>query len=145
MPPLPWTVTAAADAAPDDVVVMASVLKLDSFRRAPGFLRAAMAIRKQVLGADGAVGVALNTALPRRTFFTLSAWRDREALNAFVRSEPHLATMRRYRPAMADARFVFWSTAAAKLPPSWAEAQARLREPVPTDSGQPEPESEASK
>jgi heme-degrading monooxygenase HmoA len=109
-------------------VVTASVLQLDSFRRTPGLLRAAMAIRRQVLGAEGAVGVALNTALPRRTFFTLSAWRDRDALNAFVRSEPHTSTMRRYRPAMADARFVFWSTPADKLPPSWAEAQDRLRE-----------------
>lgn len=128
MPPLPWTAPSAADAASDEVVVMASLLQLDSLRRAPGFLRSAMAIRQQVLGSEGAVGVALNTALPRRTFFTLSAWRDREALNAFVRSEPHVSIMRRYRPAMADARFVFWSTAADKLPPSWSEAKQRLRE-----------------
>ncbi|MBV9311191.1 MAG: DUF3291 domain-containing protein [Solirubrobacterales bacterium] len=128
MPPLPWTAAPDADAASDEVVVMASLLQLDALRRAPGFLRAAMAIRKQVLGADGAVGVALNTRLPRRTFFTLSAWRDREALNGFVRSEPHVSTMRRYRPAMADARFVFWSTTADKLPPAWSEAEQRLRE-----------------
>ena len=135
MPPLPWTATPAAGAsadASDEIVVMASVLKLDSFRRTPGFLRAAMAIRRQVLGAEGAVGVALNTALPRRTFFTLSAWRDRDALNAFVRSEPHASTMRRYRRAMADARFVFWSTPADKLPPTWAEVEDRLREPAAT-------------
>jgi Domain of unknown function (DUF3291) len=111
---------------------MASLLRLDSVRRVPGFLRSAMAIRQQVLSADGALGVSLNTALPR-TFFTLSAWRDRDALNAFVRSEPHLSSMRRYRPAMADARFVFWSTTTDNLPPSWAEAQRRLQErPPPT-------------
>ena len=135
MPPLPWTATPAARAsgdAPDEVLVMASLLQLDSFRRTPGFLRAAMAIRRQVLGADGAVGVALNTALPRRTFFTLSAWRDEDTLKAFVRSEPHASTMRRYRPAMADARFVFWSTPAGKLPPTWAEAQDRLHEAAAT-------------
>ncbi len=86
-----------------------------------------MAIRQQVLRADGAVGVALNTALPR-TFFTLSAWRDRDTLNAFVRSEPHLSAMRGYRSVMADARFVFWSAAADSLPPSWPETQRRLRE-----------------
>ena len=131
MPPLPWRTAPAANAASDEVVVMASLLRLDSLLRAPGFLRAAMAIRRQVLSADGAVGVALNTALPRRTFFTLSAWRDRGALNAFVRSEPHLTTMRRYRPAMEDARFVFWSTTEDKLPPSWSEAEQRLREAAP--------------
>src|ERR1700756_4721713 len=108
MPPLPWKATSAADAASDEVVVMASLLQLDSLRRAPSFLRAAMTIRRQALAADGAVGVALNTALPRRTFFTLSAWRDHDALNGFVRSEPHVSIMRRYRPALADVRFVFW-------------------------------------
>jgi quinol monooxygenase YgiN len=132
MPPLPWTAAPGADPSHDEVVVMASLLRLDSVRRAPGFLRAAMAIRRQVLRADGAVGVSLNTALPR-TFFTLSAWRDRDALDAFVRSEPHLSSMRRYRPAMVDARFVFWSTGSDSLPPLWPEALRRLREqPAPT-------------
>jgi quinol monooxygenase YgiN len=132
MPPLPWTTPATADAGQgrDEILLMASLLRLDSLRRVPGFLRAAMAIRRQVVHADGAVGVALNTALPR-TFFTLSAWRDRDALDAFVRSEPHVSTMRRYRPAMVDARFVFWSTTAEQLPPSWAEVKRRLREATP--------------
>ena len=132
MPPLPWTKPTGTDATHDEVVVMASLLRLDSIRHVPGFLRAAMSIRRQVLLSDGALGVSLNTALPR-TFFTLSAWRDRETLNAFVRSDPHVSSMRRYRTAMGDARFVFWSTTADKLPPSWEEAQQRLRElPTPT-------------
>ena len=134
MPPLPWTNVPATITTNDEVVVMGSLLKLDSFRRVPGFLRAAMAIRRQVLAADGAVGVALDTALPRRTFFTLSAWRDRDALNEFVGSEPHASTMRRYRPAMADARFVFWSVAADKLPPAWSEVRERLRASAPVSS-----------
>jgi hypothetical protein len=127
MPPLPWTKAPGADASDGEVVLMASLLKLDSVTRVPGFLRAAMAIRQQVLRAEGAVGVALNTALPR-TFYTLSAWRNRDALNAFVGSEPHLSSMRRYRPAMADARFVFWTASADNLPPAWSEAQRRLSE-----------------
>jgi hypothetical protein len=94
----------------------------------PGVRRAAIAIRRQVLDADGAVGVALSTALPRRTFFTLSAWRDREALDAFVRSEPHASTIRRYRAAMRDARFVVWSVPVDEPPPSWATAKECLRE-----------------
>ena len=129
MPPLPWTAVPAADVEldRDEILVMASLLRLDSFRRVPGFLRAAMAIRQQVLHSDGAIGVALSTALPR-TFFTLSAWRDRDSLNAFVRSEPHVSSMRRYRPSMVDARFVFWNTTAESLPPPWPEVQRRLRE-----------------
>ena len=135
MPPLPWTTAPGAEASHPEVVLMASLLRLDSVRRVPGFLRAALAIRQQVLRAEGAVGVSLNTALPR-TFFTLSAWRDRDALDAFVGSEPHVSSMRRYRPAMADARFVFWSTTAENLPPSWSEAKRRLRElSTPTPDG----------
>ena len=134
MPPLPWKAAADAGAASDEVVVMASLLQLDSFRRVPGFLRAAMAIRQQVLAAGGAVGVGLDTALSRRTFFTLSAWRDREALEAFVGGEPHAGSMRRYRPAMTDARFVFWKIAADRLPPEWSEAKERLRAAAPKPS-----------
>lgn len=152
MPPLPWTTPAgttardhatgapgdgaASDGAPGDgapgdsaagqVVVMASLLKLNSAWRIPGFLRAAMAIRRQSLASDGLVGMSLNTDLPRRTFFTLSAWRDREALNAFVRSEPHRSLMRRYHPAMADSTFVFWEVERDQLPPSWPDVQRRL-------------------
>jgi hypothetical protein len=107
---------------------MASLLQLDHFRRIPGFLRAAMAIRQQVLDSDGAVGVALDTDVPRRTFFTLSAWKDRDALNAFVRAEPHVTTMRRYHPAMSDARFVFWTAEADGLPPPWSDVRRRLSE-----------------
>src|SRR6266581_8411698 len=98
MPPLPWITGPAAGDADGDVVVMASLLKLSSCLRVPGFLRAAMAIRRQALAADGCAGLALSTNLPRRTFFTLSAWRDRDALNAFVRAEPHRSFMRRYHP-----------------------------------------------
>jgi hypothetical protein len=42
MPALPWTTAHAADPAGDEVVVMASLLQLDSFVRVPGLLRAAM-------------------------------------------------------------------------------------------------------
>jgi quinol monooxygenase YgiN len=131
MPPLPWTAT-AADSGPDpgEILVMASLLRLNSFRRVPGFLRAAMAIRRQILRTDGAIGVSLNTALPR-TFYTLSAWRDRGALEAFVRSEPHVSSMRRYHRVMADARFVSWITTPDALPPTWTEAQHRLRQATP--------------
>jgi quinol monooxygenase YgiN len=127
MPPLPWTAGPAAEHADGDVLVMASLLKLNSFLRIPGFLRAAMAIRRQAIAADGCVGLALNTDMPRRTFFTLSAWRDRDALDGFVRSEPHRTIMRRYHPAMADSDFVFWDVPAGQVPPSWPQARDRLK------------------
>jgi hypothetical protein len=79
------------------------------------------------LAADGAFGVAFDTDLRRRTFFTLSAWRNRDALEGFIGADPHAGSMRRYRPSMTDARFVFWNTTADRLPPTWPEAKERLR------------------
>ena len=133
MPPLPWKAASAADSVSGEVVMMASLLQLDSLMRTPSFLRAAMAIRRQVLAADGTIGVALDTALPRRTFFTLSAWRDRDAIDAFIGAEPHRSSMRRFHPAMTDARFVFWNAAADQLPPSWSQAKERLRGASPKE------------
>lgn len=142
MPPLPWSapaggsaasttqdgrVSTAEDAAESQVVVMASILRLKSPWKIPGFFRAAMAIRRQSLASNGLVGMTLDTDLPHSTFFTLSAWRDRTALNTFVASEPHRSLMRRYHPALADARFVFWDVKRGQLPPSWPDAKERLK------------------
>jgi hypothetical protein len=56
VPTLPWT---KVDDPPanTEVVVLASRLELSSLRTVPGFLRAAMAVRRQVRGSDGALGV----------------------------------------------------------------------------------------
>jgi quinol monooxygenase YgiN len=126
MPPLPWTAGPAAADADGEVLVMASLLKLNSYLRIPGFLRAAMAIRKQAIAADGNVGASLDTSLPRKTFFTLSAWRDREALDAFVKSEPHRSFMHRFHPALADASFVFWNVPVGQVPPTWPQAKEQI-------------------
>jgi heme-degrading monooxygenase HmoA len=130
--PRPWTpADDAVTAGP--VLVMGSRLELRSFRDVAGFLRAALAIRKQVRKSPGAIGVSLVAQPTRKTFWTLSAWRDRAALDAFVRARPHVDVMARYRPRMAGSGFEFWDVEAAELPRArsnaaalWAEARARL-------------------
>jgi hypothetical protein len=64
------------------------------------FLRDAMRVRTLVRRSEGALGVSLVARPLRREFETLSAWRDRESLNAMVRAEPHRSVMGRYRAAM---------------------------------------------
>ena len=120
MPTLPWTATHRADNV-TNVVVMASTLRLKSFRKVPGFLLAAMKVRRQVLAAPGAVGVSLKTRLPRKTFYTLSSWQSQSALDDFVRGEPHRSTMSRYHPEMAESKFEFWTQPAGD-PPTWRQA-----------------------
>jgi heme-degrading monooxygenase HmoA len=129
MPALPWTTVAPAE--PDaEVVVMASTFRLRSARHVPGFLSAAMRIRRQVAGAPGALGLSLDARPFRRTFFTLSAWRDRESIDAMIVQDPHRATMERYRPQTDVAEFRFWTTRGETLPVSWDEARRRLSEPA---------------
>lgn len=126
MPELPWKAGTSAPGT-GTTVVMASRLELTSLRDVPGFLSAALKIRKQMLAAPGCLGVSLIAQPTAKTFWTLSAWTDRAALDATIPVEPHRSTMKRFRPKMAGARFVFWE-AAASTPPTWTDARRRLLE-----------------
>ena len=123
MPALPWT---TVDPDPTgEVVVMASWFRVRGPRDVLPFLLDAMRVHRQVRAADGAVGVALEVRPLRREFRTLSAWRDRAALDALVGREPHRSIMRRHRPAMAGSAFVFWTLPAGQVP-TWDDAGRRL-------------------
>ena len=129
---LPWTFKEPAP--PDtDVVVLASRLDLRSARHVPGFLRHALAIRRQVLRSPGAVGVSLIAQPFRKTFWTLSAWTDDGAIEAFVGEQPHRTTMSRYHDRLEQAKFTTWSVSGATLPGAhsnakdlWDEGRRRL-------------------
>jgi quinol monooxygenase YgiN len=123
MPTLPWISVRPADA---PAVVMASRFELRRLRDVPRFFLDAMRIHRQVRAADGVLGVSLVAHPLRREFYTLSAWRDRAAVDALVRAEPHRSTMGRYHAVMADAAFRFWEVPPEELPPSWDDAQRRL-------------------
>ena len=127
MPTLPWT--AAATPPPADlseVVVLASRLELRQLRTVPAFLRAAMAVRRQMLSAPGALGVSLIAMPFSRTFWTLSAWTSSEALDAAVRDATHVEVMRSFSPRLRASQFVTWTVAPSALPISWSDALARL-------------------
>ncbi|GGV39185.1 hypothetical protein GCM10010182_74420 [Actinomadura cremea] len=134
MPTLPWIPMETPD--PDaEVLVMASRLEVRSLRHVPGFFLASLVLLRQARTSPGAHGFTLKADLAKRTFWTLSAWRDRKALQSYSAAEPHLSTMRRKRAVMRDSTFVFWTVRGADLPIAWPDAQERLaekaREPVP--------------
>ncbi|MCM3923594.1 antibiotic biosynthesis monooxygenase, partial [Frankia sp. AiPs1] len=133
MPTIPWTTppggkaraaepegTDAADGAVEGgfiedgaiedgaIEVMASYFVLTSTKHTITMLRSALAVRRAVLATPGALGVSLVARPLRREYFTLSAWTDRAALDAFVGNPRHREAMRRLGPAMTRARFVFW-------------------------------------
>ena len=126
MPTLPWATPAADDhRLGSETLVMASRFELKRWRDVPDFLLAALRIHRQMLRSPGVVGVSLIAQPLRRTFYTLSAWHDRRALDAAVAQQPHAATMARFRPTMADSRFIFW-TQSDGADPAWPDALARL-------------------
>ncbi|MFI2224342.1 DUF3291 domain-containing protein [Streptomyces fradiae] len=135
MPTLPWTVPNPAPAhAP--VVVMASRFEVRSLRDVPRFLLRSLAAWRQVRTAPGAHGASLVARPWRRTFYTLSAWRDRDALHAYARTEPHRGIMRELRSTMRDSTFTYWETTAGELPVSWEEALRRLAEQAARDTAE---------
>ena len=129
MPALPWFRISAPE--PDThLIVMASRLPLRGYRHIPGFLRWTLRIRGQLAEAAGLVGYSLDAKLFRKTFWTLSAWTSQEAIEAFVRLDPHQAGMAAIRPHMGQSTFVFWTANPADLPLRWDEARRRISEKV---------------
>jgi hypothetical protein len=134
MPTLPWTPAVDPGAGTEpEVVVFASRLELRSYRHLLGFVRAAMALRREVRHVPGALGVSLIAQPLRKTFWTLSAWRDQDSLEGFVRRPAHVAVMRRYHDRLAGTGFVSWSRREDALPKPhsnakdlWREARERL-------------------
>lgn len=126
MPALPWVQRETIEPT-TTYAAMASFLPLQGHRSIPGFLRDALAIRRQLAGAAGLVGYALDAELGRKTFWTFSVWKAREDLDAFARSDPHQRIIARLRPLMGPTRFEFFSVVGDAIPMTWEERKARLR------------------
>jgi hypothetical protein len=130
--PWKWTTQHTARGAAGSVtaapVVQVSQLELLHLRSVPGFLIAALRLRREVLRTDGALGVSLVAHPLRRTFWTLSSWTDTDAIAGFVRSEAHRAVMVGYRSKMRDSQFHTWSIGDATQRPEWSDAKARLEQ-----------------
>ncbi|WP_419998774.1 DUF3291 domain-containing protein [Streptomyces boninensis] len=124
---LPWSDGPAARGTRDQIVVMASRLRLKSILRVPRFFMLSGGVLRQVRVSPGNVGVSLRADPWRKTFWTLSAWESRDALNEYVGTDPHLTVMTKLKPAMRESLFTFWKHDGGSLP-SWAEADKRLSE-----------------
>lgn len=129
MPALPWTTGSYHSDDDTAVHVLASMLPLRRYRDIVRFLRWTGKIRKQLVTADGCAGYSLDARLLRKIFYTLSAWRDVEAMNRFVRSGQHAAMLADMAGRLGEATFVESSTNSSALPLDWAAAKQRLADP----------------
>jgi hypothetical protein len=109
---------------------MTSRLTLAKYRSIPRFLRATMAIRRQLAQSEGLVGCSLKTDLPRKTFYTYSAWADDASVQRFASSDPHAREIRGLRPNMKDSHFEFTTTRGRDLPAPWKELVATVAGPA---------------
>lgn len=125
MPALPWTTTSAPE--PDrEYLVLASHLPLARLSATPRFFRFVGQIRKQLATADGLVGYSLDAHPVARSYWTLSAWEGREALDRFVQSTRHVDVMAALKPVMGATRFATWTVPGADLPVRWQDAKVRV-------------------
>jgi hypothetical protein len=110
-------------------LLVATYLPLKSFWKIIPFIRLSSKIEAQLRESNGIVRYALKTDMPRRRFWTLSAWTNREDMTQFSRSEPHRTAMKKFFEwGTDDARIAEWISPDEKI--DWAEAERRLETPT---------------
>ena len=125
MPTLPWKTFTQASS-DEEYLVMASSLPLKRYLSTPRFFRYVMAIRSQLAGAEGLVGYSLRAEPLGHRYWTLSVWRDEDALTRFMGSAPHVEIMRKLGPEMGETKFIRWTVSGANAAVAWPEALERL-------------------
>ncbi|MDQ1017063.1 DUF3291 domain-containing protein [Streptomyces afghaniensis] len=125
MPTLPWTVPHTPPHG-TEVHVFASRFETRTLWGALRFLAGTPAVWRQVRRSPGVYGATLKAKPLKRTFWTLSAWESKAALQDFVRAGAHGPAARGLAPRMKDASFTTWQASSDDLPLSWPEAMRRL-------------------
>jgi hypothetical protein len=111
-------------------VVSVTELRLRRWRDVPRLTADALRLRRHIQEHDGAVALALAAAPHRRTFWTLSLWRDETALTGYRIGQDHAEVMRRYRGMLEQSRSTRWSAGDRALP-RWRDAIRRLASAAP--------------
>jgi heme-degrading monooxygenase HmoA len=126
VPTLPWRSFNVAE--PErQYVILLSYLPLRRGWQIPQFLLHTARIMGQLRRSNGLLGYSLRAEVGVKRFWTLSAWQDEVALQAFVRTQPHSQTMRAMASRIGATRFIQWTVKGSELPASWEEALERWR------------------
>lgn len=109
----------------DEVAVGVTHAVLDGNRR-EAFDEATRNVIASLPGLDGYIGHSVRARVLGNEVWTMTVWRDAEALDAFVRSPAHRAAMASGLPAVKRAQFMRLTWPTATAPPSWDEILVRL-------------------
>jgi Domain of unknown function (DUF3291) len=106
--------------------VFASVtrLRVRSLRYLPAFLWQTFLSQRQVVSAPGFSGGRLLIDVGC-TFWTLTVWRDEQAMKAFRGSAPHAKVMPRLMEWCNEASYAHWVSNGDSIP-TWQEAHEHL-------------------
>ena len=88
------------------------------------FFANAVAVVEQAQKSEGNLHADV-LAEANNTYWTRTAWQERDLMNAFVGSEPHLSTMDRIADWCDEATFIDWEQASTDLP-GWQDGYQRL-------------------
>lgn len=103
------------------VVAAATYLPPARWRHPFAFNRMASRVARQLEETPGVVWFSIQAEFGRRTFWTLSVWRDRDAMRRFVPMEPHASAMRQFWVWGApEAKFVDWDSPSVWV--TWSDA-----------------------
>jgi hypothetical protein len=111
-----------------EYLALLSGLPLKTYRGFPRLVRFVIGTVRQMYRGRGALGVTLRATFLARTFWTLSAWQDEQALQEFVMKRPHLDAMKEMEPYMNPAHFLRWKVKGSDLPLCWADAVRRFEQ-----------------
>jgi hypothetical protein len=105
-------------------VIVVTRLRLKDPAFQDDFFAAAVAVLEQAKNSDGNLGTdALADA--NNVWWTLTAWRERRPMHAFVGAEPHRSTMARIDDWCDEATFADWDQDGLDLP-DWQTSYQRL-------------------
>jgi hypothetical protein len=88
------------------------------------FFASAVAVVEQAQNSEGNLGADV-LAEANNTYWTRTAWQERDLMNAFAGSEPHLHTMSRIDEWCDEATFADWEQASVDLP-DWQDGFERI-------------------
>ncbi|MFE3187744.1 hypothetical protein ACFXHA_01970 [Nocardia sp. NPDC059240] len=127
MPALPWSAGLYQPPDGTQLHVLTTNLPLTRYRDILRFLRWTIKIRTQLKSTPGCAGYTMDAQPFSKTFWTLSAWSDKEAMEVFVHTGTHAAMLKDMAGRLGNPHFADSTATPADLPLSWSEAHARIK------------------
>lgn len=116
------------------VIVAVTNAKLDKSKQAQDFRSRSADIYKNIEENDGYIGGSVRFKLLSNELWTLTVWRDREALTKFLDSRRHADAMYMTYEAMTEFRHFNFEVAYKDRPRDWTGVDERLNQ-VPFQKG----------